>query len=268
MHGGFAVSLIGHVAVLAVGLLFAGANPFDSVPTEAISVDIVTADEIEQTAREPAPPPDSSKPSETLSPDTLSPAAPAAEIASAPSPAAPQLAPEPTPRPVPEHGTRQAAAQPQPQPLTSVPPPGAPPPPAVEGQEPNITDMFGLPLALPDGRLGGGFDAPAVDKANIASDDITTFHKHLRACLTLPAKVNMTDNVKAVLRIHLKPDGTLAGDPQPILVEGVSKGGGALYQSAVAALRKCQPYNMLPPDRYQEWKVFDLSLTPQNFRRE
>jgi len=45
----------------------------------------------------------------------------------------------------------------------------------------------------------------------------------------------------------------------------VSRGGGALYQSAVTALRKCQPYNMLPPDKYNEWKVFDLSFTPQNF---
>jgi len=30
-------------------------------------------------------------------------------------------------------------------------------------------------------------------------------------------------------------------------------------------VRKCQPYKMLPPDKYNEWKVFDLSFTPQNF---
>jgi hypothetical protein len=75
----------------------------------------------------------------------------------------------------------------------------------------------------------------------------------------------VTDNVRAVLRISLKPDGTLAAPPQPIRIEGVSRGGGDLYLSIVAALRKCQPYNMLPADKYNEWKVFDLTFTPESF---
>jgi len=125
--------------------------------------------------------------------------------------------------------------------------------------------MFAMPLTMPDGSLGGSFDAPAVDRANIANDDITAFHNHLKTCSTLPAGLNTTDDVRAVLRIYLKPDGTLAAPPQPIRIEGVSRGGGALYQSVVAALRKCQPYTMLPRDKYNEWKVFDLSFTPQNF---
>lgn len=122
-----------------------------------------------------------------------------------------------------------------------------------------------MPLAMPDGKLGGSFDGPAIDKASIASGDIAAFHDHLKTCSTLPAGVNVTDNVRAVLRVFLKPDGTLAAPPQPIRIEGVSRGGGELYQSVVAALRKCQPYNMLPPDKYDEWKVFDLSFTPQSF---
>jgi hypothetical protein len=52
-----------------------------------------------------------------------------------------------------------------------------------------------------------------------------------------------------------------------IRIEGfVRQGGGYLYESIVAALRECQPYNMLPPNKY-EWKVFDISFTPQNFLR-
>jgi hypothetical protein len=125
--------------------------------------------------------------------------------------------------------------------------------------------MFGMPLTMPDGRLGGSFDAPAIDKANITNDDLAAFHNHLKTCSRLPSGINTTDDVKAILRISLKPDGTLAAPPQPIRIEGVSRGGGALYQSVVAALRKCQPYTMLPPDKYNEWKVFDLSFTPQNF---
>jgi hypothetical protein len=142
-------------------------------------------------------------------------------------------------------------------------PPSEPPP--AQRDEPNAASMFGIPLTMPDGRLGGMFDAAAIDRANIANDDIAAFHRHLKTCSKLPAGVNKTDNFKAVLRIRLSPDGTLAAPPEPIWVDQAHGRGGALFQSAVAALRKCQPYTMLPPDKYDEWKVFDLSFTPQNF---
>jgi len=250
---GFVISCVGHMAILTLGLIFAGANPFDSAPTAAITVDIVSPDEVE------------------TSPGTAA-AAPTGAPETAPSfePPAPQ------PRPMPQSAsqatppsdspaTREASAPTQavPSPPSSVPWPQPPPP--AEPHERSATDMFAMPLTMPDGRLGGSFDAPAIDKANIANDDMAAFHNRLKTCATLPAGVNTTDDIRAVLRIYLKPDGTLAAPPQPIRIEGVSRGGGALYQSVVAALRKCQPYNMLPPDRYNEWKVFDLSFTPQNF---
>jgi hypothetical protein len=33
----------------------------------------------------------------------------------------------------------------------------------------------------------------------------------------------------------------------------------------VSALMACQPFAMLPPDRYREWRVLELSFTPQDF---
>jgi hypothetical protein len=41
--------------------------------------------------------------------------------------------------------------------------------------------------------------------------------------------------------------------------------GPLLMKGAISALEACQPYAMLPPDRYGEWKVLDLSFTPQDF---
>jgi len=73
-------------------------------------------------------------------------------------------------------------------------------------------------------------------------------------------------DVRVVLRIYLNPDGSLVtGLPQNPVPIKVSAGGGELYLNAVAALRQCQPYKMLPPDRYPEWKALDLTFTPQNF---
>jgi len=62
----------------------------------------------------------------------------------------------------------------------------------------------------------------------------------------------------------MTPEGRLATDP--ILIEAsASAKGPALMQSAISALKVCQPYAMLPADRYGEWKVLDLSFTPRDF---
>jgi hypothetical protein len=59
-------------------------------------------------------------------------------------------------------------------------------------------------------------------------------------------------------------EGRLAAEP--ILIEAsASMKGPLLMQSAVHALSACQPYGMLPMDRYGEWKVLDLSFTPRDF---
>ena len=51
-----------------------------------------------------------------------------------------------------------------------------------------------------------------------------------------------------------------------ILIEAsASMKGPLLMQGAIKALQACQPYAMLPADRYGEWKVLDLSFTPHDF---
>jgi hypothetical protein len=76
--------------------------------------------------------------------------------------------------------------------------------------------------------------------------------------------VTASDNVKVTLRVFMTPDGKLATDP--ILIEAsASMKGPLLMQGAISALQACQPYAMLPVDRYGEWKVIDLSFTPQDF---
>jgi hypothetical protein len=245
------------MAILTVGLIFAGANPFDSAPVDAITVDIVSPDEVETTGL------DKTKAAPASTPKTQ-PSFESAERApsQAPSASTPQAIP-----PADLRTARQASASTQGMPPASFvpPPPVSEPPPPAEPHESNAADMFAMPLTMPDGSLGGSFDAPAIEKADVANDDITAFRNHLKTCSKLPADVHTTDDVSAVLRVRLNPDGTLAAPPETIRIEGVSRGGGALSHSAIVALRKCQPYNMLPPDKYNEWKVFDLSFTPRNF---
>jgi hypothetical protein len=255
---GFAISCIGHMAILALGLIFAGVSPFDSAPVDAITVEIVSPNEVEGIG----------KPGAAATAPSFEPVAPESRAQPTP-PSQPQATPPPDPP-----TTRQAADASRAVASSLMPwlqPPHEPPP--AEPHEPNAADMFVLPLTMPDGSLGGSFDAPgietpAIEKPNITDDIIAAFRKHLKTCSILPARV--TAKARFTLRIQLNPDGTLTKGPEnPHAlgnIQGAFEGGGGeLFMAAMAAVRKCQPYKMLPPDQYEEWKTLDLTFTRENF---
>ncbi len=120
-----------------------------------------------------------------------------------------------------------------------------------------------MQLGLPVKEEAGGYDAPE-KTADIGTELVAEFRRHLKTCSTLPKSVAPSDAIKIVLRVFMTPDGRLAREP--VLVEAsASAKGPALMQSAINALQACQPYVMLPVDKYRDWKVLDLSFTPQDF---
>ena len=93
---------------------------------------------------------------------------------------------------------------------------------------------------------------------------VADFRRHLRTCSKLSASLTAADDVKVKLRVMMTTQGKLAAEP--ILIEATASAKGPLLmQSAISALQACQPYAMLPADRYGEWKVLDLSFTPRDF---
>jgi hypothetical protein len=129
--------------------------------------------------------------------------------------------------------------------------------------------MLGLPPEIPvdqrqGSKTGEDFDAPASKTADVASNLVAEFRHRVKTCAKLPSSISASDKVKITLRVLMSTDGRLAAEP--ILIEAsASAKGPALMQSATAALAACQPYTMLPADRYGEWKVLDLTFTPQDF---
>lgn len=119
-------------------------------------------------------------------------------------------------------------------------------------------------LGLPQDRPGDGFDAVATRKAEIASGPIAEFRSHLKTCSRLPESVSPSDKIAIKLRVFMTTDGRLAAKPMLIEASASAKGP-ALMQSAINALQACEPYAMLPADKYNEWRVLDLSFTPQDF---
>jgi hypothetical protein len=273
IRSGMAVSVITHLAVLTVGLGYAGVQPFETTPTEAILVDIVSPEEVKEATKEvPVTPP--------LDIPDLSakdrPAPPPAQPPSAAQQQASQQPAPPAPSPNPKSTARQAALQPQPaasqpaapQPAAAQPPPPQPASPWLPNlagaAQPDLSVKYQVNLGLSP-PPNSDFDAPAMSAAKVATSDIARFRERLKACSTLPASIAPTDKVTIMLRATFLTDGTLARPP--LLIEAsASAKGPLLMQAAIKALQKCQPYAVLPADKYDEWKVLDLSFTPRDFK--
>jgi outer membrane biosynthesis protein TonB len=270
MSSDITASAIAHVALLTLLLLFSDVHPFGAMTAGQIPVEIVTPQELAEQQAAPNVPPVESKPEpvQASQPDFSLLDKPAAATESPPAPA-----PAPAARP-----PKQAAlATPQAAPA-APPPPSQPAAPAYKPPEPDVSIKYQVLLGLPPdlspapppapaqgrNKADDNFDAPASEAADIASTLIAEFRRHLKTCSKLPASLSGADDVKVKLRVLMTEDGRLAAEP--ILIEAsASMKGPLLMQGAIRALQACQPYAMLPAARYGEWKVLDLSFTPQDF---
>jgi hypothetical protein len=264
-------SAVAHVALLTLLVLFSDVRPFGAVTAEEIPVEIVTPQDIaEQQVPAEQPPAETRPPPQ---PDFTQLDKPPADTASPPaSPPPPSPPPAAAPAPVAAPQKQAAVATPRAaQPAPSQPAPAYKPP------EPDVSIKYQVLLGLPpdlspmppaptQGSAKGedNFDGPATEAADIATTAITAFRRHLKTCSKLPATLSGADDVRVKLRVLMTPEGRLAAEP--MLIEGkASMKGVTLMQGAIRALQDCQPYAMLPADRYGEWKVLDLSFTPQDF---
>ena len=256
IRSGIAASAIGHLSILTAVLIFTEVHPLGTVTAEPITVDIVSPDEAAMAEPLPTPKTEPSHPFDLSSKSASSSPAAAAAPAAATQPQKQATLSTPS---LNRQEAQQANAQPQ--------PPSTSPLPAYRPPEPDLSIKYhvllGLPPDLPQAK-SGDFDAPASKTADIASSLITEFRRHLRTCSRLPESIAASDKVKVTLRVLMTPEGRLAAEP--ILIEAsASTKGPALMQGAITALQACQPYAMLPAERYGEWKVLDLSFTPQDF---
>jgi hypothetical protein len=253
-----AISIATHLTVLTVGLGYAGVRPFETAPVEAIAVDLVTPDEVKETAPKPTPPLEIPDLSTKDQPAASQPAPPPQSQQQQVS----QQQASPAPGSNPQADAKQAAIQPPPAAASQA---AAPRPVASwRPPEPDLSVKYQVNLGLP-ARPGGDFDTVAFSAAKVSTDDIAKFREHLKTCSVLPASVAPTDKVTIRLRASFLPDGTLAS--APLLIEAsASAKGPLLMQAAINALAACQPYAVLPADKYNEWKVLDLGFTPRDFK--
>jgi type IV secretory pathway VirB10-like protein len=259
---GLVISAVGHVGILAVALFFARTASQEAVPPDAMQVEIITPKEM---------PRNSGTPSTSRTSGTEQ--AAQSQAPTAQSEQRPTVQPPPQPK---DQRQAQRNAPPKPQEAQTAPPQAKEPPlppadaaqvamaqpdPAAE-ETPNTPDAAATAArlaALVGGWHGGGFVAPPIDSPFVGYDFTVPFRELVSSCGRVPAGAGISPNEKIsiVVRVFLNRDGTVAAAPQ-LLESNPSPKQQVLMQSFVSGLQKCQPYTMLPQDRYKQWRMLDL----------
>lgn len=254
---GGAVSVMAHVALLAWVVFGSGVKLYDP-PPPAINVELVPAKDAPaeksgdlslpsldtakgDDAKQDEPKADESKPEE-----------PKAEEPKAEEPKIDDKALTPVPE------ETKPVAEPQ----TPPPEPPALPQAAITGAptvQPDVMSQYGDPF-----MSGLGGFTPDQVAADLKTDVVAAFRAHLKSCLKLPAGVAPTDDARIVLRVALRRDGKLARTPALMAAKATPKGP-LIMKAAIHALEACQPYSMLPAEKYKEWRELDLEFTPAGF---
>ncbi len=270
---GLVVSVIGHLGIVIVGLLLVRANALHAPLPDAMVVEVVTPDELPRFEGTPSSLRSSGS-------ETASPADGKGAVTQAPPPQPhpqpqqqtqqrpnPQREAEevPAPRPpVPEATqaelVRAEKTEPEKQNQSSARQPAASPPTEQTPEQSNIAEAVAQYVAL-GGPIGGGFAAPPVD-TNVSGYDWTApFRERVSACSKVPEGVEPEDKVSVKVRVSFNRDGTVASPPR-LLVPAPSAKQQALMESAVDALERCQPFTMLPPEKYKQWRTMVFYVTP------
>ncbi|RAI31367.1 hypothetical protein [Rhodoplanes serenus] len=236
----------------------------------------MAAMEIELVRPEEAPPEQAQAPQP---PETQAPAEPDKAAADKPvteKPVAEKPAAEPE-----KAAAETAPDQPSPPSQAAVPPdlprPDQPPhstPPQLAAVDPATAAAAAPSSAEPPAGEGGGswFDSPLMNvavgyettdrKAKLTDREIAAVKARLASCWRpSPALADAPARLAVVLRVALRPDGSLAGDPS-LLAASASPKGAVLLQTAMQALRSCPPVGLLPAAKYKEWRLLDLAFAP------
>lgn len=279
MRIAFAISVVIHALLWGLAALLAHA-PAVGPAMATMEIELVRPEDVPETPKEPETPAPETKAAETPTPEfpkeaekTKDADKPPAQTAAAqpPAPAAPPSPPEAPPQQtqqaqVQKPSPAQAQDQPPPQAQAETPPADPQPTQAAPAEtktadaQPPDSEPWSSWMDSPLMNVPVGYSSTD-RKAKLTDAEITAFKAHLHACWQPPAGLADAARLTVVLRVALRPNGALAGEPT-LMAASASPKGAALMQTAMQALRQCQPVGVLPAAKYKEWKLLDLAFSP------
>jgi colicin import membrane protein len=294
MRTAYAMSGLGHAAVLLWSMWSLAANPPPMAPSEALPVDIISVSDFTQmtsgnknaaktetqkplvekvaeanpvddpnakvvekkevkAARETAPPPES-KPPESK--------------AEKQAEAKPDISTEAAPKDEPKkQEPKKADAKPPVPPKKPVPPAPKFDPKQVEALL-DKRDSTRLAAAGDTLNNSAAVGLPKAGAEKISLSELDALRQRLAQLWTPPANARDPQELVVVFRIKLRPDGHIAPGPWPQLVSsGNTPLALAARESAARALNRGQPYDMLKPEHYEQWKDIEITFDPRDMFR-
>jgi colicin import membrane protein len=294
MKVAYTISGVGHAAVLLWSVLSLSARSLPAPPPEALPIDIVSLSEFTQmtagakdAAKTDTPKPfaetvDAAKPTDdvTAKVDTREvqaarepPPAPEAKPVEA-KPEQAKVEPKPKPDPIAETLAKEQAKKPETKKADAKPPipRKKPQPPTPKFDADKVADLLNKqqakrvasagPELNPEPSLGQS----AATAAQLSLSELDAFRRRLGQCWTPPPGVDRTTNLQVIIRVQLKSDGSVAKPPD--IVSGPASAlGPPMAESARRAILSCQPFKMLSPEHYDQWKDIEITFDPREMFR-
>jgi colicin import membrane protein len=114
-------------------------------------------------------------------------------------------------------------------------------------------------------------DAPALGTPrgaakHLSQNELDALRARLAQLWNPPAGARNPQELVVAVRIRLKPDGTLAAPPT-VTTSGQTPLFMASRDSAIRAVFRGQPFDMLRPETYEEWKDIEITFDPRDMIR-
>jgi colicin import membrane protein len=292
MNLGLAISAVLHAALLLWGLASFSARPLEAAPKDALPVDIISEREFSQITKGVKNAPKETPPSPLVEKvgdqkpveDSSAKVSEKKEIKEAKLAAEPPP-PLPRPEPKPTRAEPEKKEPPKPDPIAE----------ALKKEEarkkaeekakaraerrkpkdkpkfdPNqIAALLDKREAQREAATGDTLSTnPGLGKSQgnaavLSQSELDALRRRLAECWNPPVGAAEGGDLKVVMRVLLKHDGSIAR--QPALVAGTpSPYGPAMAESAKRAILTCQPFKMLRPENYEIWKDIEITFDPRD----
>jgi colicin import membrane protein len=291
MKTGLAISALFHAALLLWGLISFAAKPLEAKPNDALPVDIISDKQFSEMTKGVKNAPKDAKPAPLVEKiDTAKPVDDStAKVSLKKELDAAKTEPPP---PLPEPKPKAAEAKPEKKP---EPPKVDPIAETLKKEEAKkkAEDRAKAKAAAEQHKKQPNFDptkiAALLDKRDpqrhaaagdhlsqnpglgkshgnasvLSQSEIDALRRRLAECWNPPVGASNAPNLKVVMRVLFKQDGSVAN--QPLLVAGTaSPFGPAMAESAKRAILTCQPFKMLRPENYELWKDIEITFDPKD----
>lgn len=269
-----------HGAVLLFALLTFSGAALDATPPESMPVDLVTADDFSKLAKGAKDAPKDEKPKPLV--EKKAEEKPVEEQKPKPVEKKPevQAAKEPTPPPQPEQKPDPIAeklkaepkpAEKPPEKKVELPPkkPAPPPKPQPKFDADKIAALLDKREVTREAATGDTpNDKPSLgaakgEAAQLSQSEIDALRARLRQCWSPPVGAQDAVRMVVIYRVLFRRDGTVSGAPTLVQAPAADQGP-VLAESARRALLQCQPYTMLKPEHYEQWKDMQITFDPRD----